>query len=167
MQNIEIKSIKLSGIKNPLLTIIVEEKNNCDYEFLIYADKKLVSSNVGNLSAKQKNISTILPCKCKTIEIKLKEDSEISLIKTLKNSTVKKIFNKFYSVFYTVFHKLFLIIKLIIMGIKRLWHDYHFLVPPKMWKVYWQGFKKRLHNGNSSFAYNPLIPNEYRKWLKY
>ena len=28
MQNIEIKSIKLSGIKNPLLTIIIEEKKN-------------------------------------------------------------------------------------------------------------------------------------------
>ena len=107
---IKIKSIKLSGIKNPLLTIIVEELSESDYEFLIYADKKLVDCSIGKIDKDKKAITAILPLKCKNIEVNLKKDSQVSLVKTLKNSTIKKIFGKICSISYSVFHKLFLII---------------------------------------------------------
>ncbi len=162
---IKIKSIKISGIKNPLLTIIAEELETDNSELLVYADEKLVECINNNLAI-NKVMQVILPPKCQKITVKIKEGSKITVIKTLKNSTLKKVFAKLYSLFYSFVHKLFLLIKLIGIGIKRLWQDYHFLVPPKMWKVYWDGLKKRLKNGNTSFAYNPLNPSEYRKWLK-
>ena len=156
---------KISGIKNPLLTVIINNYEKDD-KVKVYVDNKKIDISEDLTDNDEFIVKAVLPKNCKNVLVKVLNNEEVIYTKKLRNSLINKVIDKVYSLFYTIFHKLFLIIKLLFMGIKRLWKDYHFLVPPKMWKVYYQGFKKRLKTGNSSFAYNPLNPNEYRRWIK-
>ena len=164
--SIKIKSIKIGGIKNPLITIEGFKYDDNDCEFLVYADKEKMETTEYRIGKNNFVVRAVLPKKCKNVLVSLKENDSVTLIKTLKNYTFRRVMNKVYSVFYSFFHKLFLILQIVYFGVKKLWKDYHFLVPPKMWKKYWQSFKNRLKHNNALFAYDPYNPNDYNKWLE-
>lgn len=48
-------------------------------------------------------------------------------------------------------------------GLKFLWREYHFIVPPAMIKKY---LKMIFKEKNKDVLYNPSIDSEYRKWLE-
>ncbi len=164
--SIKIKSIKIGGIKNPLITIEGFKYDDNDCEFLVYADKEKMETTEYRIGKNNFVVRAVLPKKCKNVLVNLKENDSVTFIKSLKNYTLRRVMNKVYSVFYSFFHKLFLILQIVYFGVKKLWKDYHFLVPPKMWKKYWQSFKNRLKHNNALFAYDPYNPNDYNKWLE-
>ena len=58
------------------------------------------------------------------------------------------------------------IIRIIGRGIKFMWKQYHFLVPPKMLKMYYVDMKSKIGSLNIDFNYlNPMDKVQYREWI--
>ena len=68
-------------------------------------------------------------------------------------NTIKNIFRKIGHIFYVLFK-----------GIRFLWKEYHFLVPPSLWPKYYNDLKNSLRRGSNNL-YNPLNQADYQKWL--
>ena len=88
---------------------------------------------------------------CANIYIE-KNDKSI-LVYKIDERRIKKILNKFKKIGGKIKR-----------GVKFLWREYHFLVPPKMMKKYIKMFftKEKI-----STVYNPVINSEYNEWLSF
>lgn len=89
----------------------------------------------------------------------------------------KKIIDKNVSFFFRLFSKVIVFLKMffrVVMRIpkimfktiKLMWMRHHFLIPPRMFKQYFQSLKNNVSNKNiDELFYNPLVDSDYRKWL--
>lgn len=57
------------------------------------------------------------------------------------------------------------ICKTIYKGIRLAWREYHFLIPPAMWKKYFLVAIDKFKNGDKNLFYNPFLKDEYQKWI--
>ena len=57
------------------------------------------------------------------------------------------------------------IFKTIYKGIRLAWREYHFLIPPAMWKKYFLVAIDKFKNGDKNLFYNPFLKDEYQKWI--
>ena len=51
-------------------------------------------------------------------------------------------------------------------GVKKVWNNYHFLVPPKMWKRYMQSFWRIITNGKIKPYLDPDFEKDYHYWVE-
>lgn len=58
------------------------------------------------------------------------------------------------------------IFKTIYKGIRLAWREYHFLIPPAMWKRYFLVAIDKFKNGDKNMFYNPFIKDEYNCWIE-
>lgn len=169
MENLDFlgfSKVQITGVKNPILhaegTI---EKDNC--KFIILVDGKEKEYNVQIFPSTR---SFVLDCnltaKDKIIEIKLKQGKKIYNVYTLKNKMKSRLNNKFRSLIYKPLNSLKVIFSVLGRGIKYMWTQYHFLVPPKLWKKYIKEFFERVKYKDLNLYYNPFNIDEYNKWLK-
>ena len=65
-----------------------------------------------------------------------------------------------------VFYKVFIPFRMFIKGIKFLWKEHHFLVPPILWKKYFKRLIQKIRLVFNMEYYNPFEQNEYLDWMK-
>lgn len=162
---IGIEEAVITGSINSILTIKGKiEKEN--YIFKTIIDNNEVSTE--NIFQGDPHIFCIkvnIPARSKKIEVYIETDNKEYLIYKTKTSRVKRLISgiarKIKSIFKKIGHLFYVIFK----GLRFIWREYHFLVPPKLIPKYIKDFKRSMSRGKNNF-YNPFDPIEYRKWLK-
>lgn len=175
IQNLE---FTLGGIKNPKIDIRGKKKENITLK--LYVDKKeveLISNEALDYSYVLKKMgmgkneekidySIIVSQKIKLVELYVVKNKKEIKIKEIKTNLIKRIFEKIIYSIKRILYKLKRLPKIIFKVIKIMWTRHHFIVPPKMIKRYIKSFNNNInHNTVEELFYNPLINNEYNKWL--
>lgn len=165
MDLIGIQFFSLVGIKNPAF-IVQGTVASKDFKFKILADEEMLEitekplddeysfSLVSKVKKTSKNIYFILSIN--------KEDFEVI---ALKNNIWYRIDNKCKSSIKLVVAKVKNFLKVIKRGIRFLWREHHFLVPPYLWPKYFKALIYRMKNIHELF-YDPFSKEDYNNWLK-
>ena len=154
---------KISGVKNPLLTIIGNVKNK-KYDFKVFADNNEIDFNL-NIDRDNFILTCILKNNQKNIKVYYLLNNQKYLIYEGKNTIIRRLKSKINSRIKNILSLLKAIIITLGKGIKYLWKEYHFLVPPKLWKKYFYDFKNRVNMRGETLFYNPFNIEEYNYWL--
>lgn len=161
---VKVTKFILSGIKNPAIQIegICEREN---VTFLLKLDGKKEDYHI----VIQDN-HFVLTCEIdrsvREIELFSRIGSKESLLFQTKNSIFKRILNKIQSLFITPCLYLRAIFVTLFKGIRFLWREYHFLVPPRLWGKFLKDFRLRVHQRGVKYYYDPFCQKDYLKWLK-
>lgn len=167
---VKIREINICGIHNPGLVFF--GKKIADYEEIqVYADGKKIkyeSRQYGSID--DFLITCDLPKSTKNVEIFVKLKRGKKLIRSLKNSKMRRILNKISYLFgRKLINRIIVFIKHICIVIKRgirfAWKQHHFLIPPALWKKYIKLFISKIKYRGKHF-YNPLDKEEYNKWIE-
>lgn len=161
-KNFEIKKVYLFGVKNP--TITFEGTKNVDIiEPKIYeGDKEL--EYINNPVGTQKRFSICCVLNKNTSKVKV-YDKKGNLVYTYNNYLLKRLLFKVGRKIGKPFVSLKAIFITLGKGIAFFWRKYHFLVPPKMWKKYFNDFKTRVKHRDTYSTYNPFNQSDYHKWI--
>jgi len=155
----KITSLKLSGIKNPTITIngftkkddvkiIITDK---DGKELRYINNNMFFNNEFSYKlVLQSNIVFVYSFFC----------GEKVLITKVRNSLIKRIINKISS----IFSKLIFLLKNYITYFKNNWDEYKFNIPKDKKKQL--KLKLKLRNNGTRDFYETIDINDYNKWIK-
>ncbi len=162
---IGIQSIKFTGLKNP--AFLVQGTTTIDEPiFKIYADEKEVEyTNVPVQDIKSFLLKAAIPRQTKGVTFSVIINGEEIVILRTKNRLHKRIKSKLNSTILSSVGKFKTFIRVMIKGIKFLWREHHFLVPPRFWKKYFKRFIYRMRNLTDEY-YNPMLIGDYNKWLE-
>lgn len=141
---VHLEKYKIKLISNGEIKYI--DKFNSRYDICMLFHEKIEDNNYG--FKEEIKFSK----KIKKIEIYLVNKDEETLIFKIDN---RKTIN--------FLRKIRKILGKIKRGIKFLWREYHFMVPPSMMKKYMNQILKK---GNKETLYNPNIDSEYNTWLE-
>ena len=168
-----IDKVHFKGISTPILffsgrrikkgSFMIKADNN---NIPLYNNTKLGMRYVYNRILKQDQEEFCYICKLtkgvKKISI-IYNDIEIV---TLKTNILKRFFYSFYQTTNKFIKKIVRFPKICFKVVKTMWHRHHFLVPPRLFKQYISSFFNNINNKNiDEILYNPLIPNDYEKWI--
>ena len=162
---IAIISQSITGIKNPLFQV-VGTINKEDYEFILYIDNKKADYDFRIVPGiNQFVIEKELSINDKTIKLNVKiNGKEYKLVK-LKNHLHSRVKNRFFGKTKSHFGTLITACGVFGRGIKHMWKEYHFLVPPSLWKKYIKEFVYRTKYRSVNSFYNPFNKTDYNDWL--
>jgi len=162
---IGIQECMITGIKRPLFHVQGTSSIN-DYKFKVLADNKEIDYDLIPLGDdKSFCINAKLEKKVKMVSLVLITDNEDITILKYRNRLMNRIKFKLKFILKRVVGIIKSIIRLLVKGIKFLWREHHFLVPPTLWKKYFKLFIERLKGDNVEF-YNPFNVTDYNNWLK-
>lgn len=162
---IGLKEQTIFGVKNPLLYIqgSIYLKN---YDFLVYADGEEIQTDIMQLGDMNSFLlQAKLPATAKKIKVFVKSEGKLYPISSLKNNIFGRLFRKIKSLIKKILVKIKILFRTIYKGIKFLWKEHHFIVPPSIWKKYIKAFIERIKNGGVDLFYNPFRQDEYLKWI--
>ena len=143
-------NIKLDGIIYPLIENIV-------------LDKGYVVKKINHIKDNVIDLYITLPKKVQKMELYI--DKKKILEKNV--SFLSRILSRFYCSIKKIFRVIKRMPKIIIKTLKLMWIRHHFLVPPRMIKQYINSFKNNISNKNiDELFYNPLVDNDYQKWIE-
>ena len=161
----------ITGINNPMLTLVASI-DIIDYKLIIYSGKEKVDEKDIIITPHGDNKKIILRAKLpnnKRVRVYLITKDKKYKICSLKNSKLKRGLNKIIYIIkrptVAILKKIKLLFRVLKNGIRFMWKEYHFLVPPTMWKKYLTDFINRMKSGSNEY-YNPFNRNDYNKWLK-
>ena len=161
-KNFEIKKIYLFGIKNPTITFD-GEKNVDVIEPKIYEDGTKLEYFKNPVGSKRKfSIYCVLNKSFSKIKV---FDKKGNLIYTYNNFLLRRIITTVGRKISKPFSSVKALFVTLGKGISFFWRKYHFLVPPKMWKKYFNDFKNRVRHRDTYSTYNPYNQSDYNKWL--
>ncbi len=161
---IGVKKAIITGVKNPKITVLgtITKK---DYKFKVYSNLKEVPYDyIAQGEVTSFGISSNLPTNAKKVEIYLITDGEEYLIYEGSTSFLKRLVKRMINTIKNIFRKIGHIFYVLFKGIRFLWKEYHFLVPPSLWPKYYNDLKNSLRRGSNNL-YNPLNQADYQKWL--
>ena len=172
--NFKIISVNIDGIRNAKMELqgICKDKDKISvlvdgkerkFEEKIILDKKYVVNRIKKIKSDDFNIYVCLEKKDKIVEVYynnkfiLKQNvSILSRVLFRIKIRLRRGFN--------IFKRL---PKIIVKTIKLMWVRHHFLIPPRMIKQYLKSFSNNVESKNvDELFYNPLVDEDYRKWLK-
>src|SRR5574344_54501 len=160
-----IQRIVLTGIKNPLINIVGTTTLE-DYEIVAYADDKKVTATIyPTADTNSFSIDVAIPGNAKVIRIYFLHNGSKNLIVRIKNSLFLRVISKGKSLVKKICCKFWFLIKLFGRFFRFAWREYHFLIPPTLWKKYFLMFLDRIKHDRVLF-YNPFVTTDYNKWLK-
>ena len=163
---IKIKKAKLAGINNPSLQIYGYLYDD-SYKFRIDVDNKAVPFDLQYYKHSNEFIINVtLNKKNKKIDIYIEKDKKHEKVLSIKNNLLKRIYNRFYSFLYSIVNSIIVFFGVLGRGIRYFWKEYHFLIPPSLWKKYFIEFFQRIKVHDLNLYYNPLNVLDYNKWLK-
>lgn len=162
---IGISSQKIVGIKNPLLCVEGNHNKSCKFELLVDG-KPHDFDLMYNQSTGCFTLTSALEKKAKKTELYAIVDGEKYLVSKLKNRFVSRIGNRIKSIIRKPLSKVKTVFTVLGRGIKYLWKEYHFLVPPRLWKKFFRDFINRIKYRDVYLYYNPFNVNDYNKWLE-
>ena len=154
---------KISGINNPLLTLIGTIKDD-SREFKVLVDGKEIEFDI-NFNGNDFILKSVLTKNQKIIEVYYFVNDNKYLIYRGKNTLFRRLKTKLSFIIKNNLNILKAFLVTLFKGIKFLWKEYHFLVPPKLWKKYFNDFKNRIRVRGVSLFYNPFNVDEYNLWL--
>ena len=133
------------------------------YENRIILDKEYVVNRIKGIKTDDFDIYVPLEKKDKIVEVYYNQElflkKNVSLFSRI-SFRVCVSGKKFFS-------KLKRLPKIVVKTIRLMWQRYHFFVPPRMMKQYLRSFSNNMENKNvDELFYNPLVDNDYRKWLE-
>ena len=164
MSEIKILEKTINGINNPEITLILKVKDD-DFKLTIKANEEEIVYDTYPQGEKNKYIiKAPLPAGKKDISIIIKTKNEEKTFH-IKNTKPRRALRKIQRYIHIILTKIKLLFYVLYKGIKFLWKEYHFLVPPSLWGKYLHDFKDRLKGSNTKF-YNPFYKEEYNRWLK-
>lgn len=168
-----IKSLYIDGINNPRLRIEGMYFNQFDFKVIVdgieykmnifnVLDKEYVYNKILKQNENKFNYVVNLPKKSKKLELyynkKLIITKNISKLSRINNRVILKIKN--------IFIKIKRLPKVIFKTLKLMWKRHHFLVPPRLLKQYLSSFSNNIASKNiEELFYNPLVDQDYRKWI--
>lgn len=163
---IKIISKTIVGINNPLLQVVGYIKVT-DYKFELYINGEKTDYKLRvNPGVNQFILEKELTEKDKKIELVLKANKkEYKIFKTTNNKLVR-VKNKVSGKTSRVLGKAKAIVGVTGRGIRYMWKEYHFIVPPTLWKKYYREFKARVRVHNANSFYNQFNKKDYNDWLK-
>lgn len=161
--NIGIANIIIDGVIHPKLTLVGKFKvknekikiqsNNDELEYsIIPTPDKNDFYYIVNLTSKNKKI-----------EVFYKND----LIVVIKNRFILRFLNKIYNLLKKILKKIYHIFYVLYRGIRAAWKQYHFIIPPRLWKKYWIDLKNKMHSVDNNLFYNMDNKKDYNKWLEF
>ena len=164
-KEIAIKETSINGILNPLFTLKFETKIK-EFEIKVLIDGEKYDDfeffNNGD------NITYIVrikyPQKAKKIKVVMLIDGNQSTIYKTRNNLFARILNKIKGILRKIYMKIKVVLHVLAKGIRFMWKEYHFLVPPKLIGKYWKDLKISISRGDLRF-YDPMDSLEYNKWL--
>lgn len=160
--NMEFACISLNGIFHPQLSISGRIDND-NSKIIIKSLNKIINYNSKPVANKNEFFHYVnLDKNQKNIEVYLDKD----LILKVKNKVYYRIINKISSVSKRIYKKILHVIYVIYRGARAAWKQYHFIIPPRLWKKYWLELKNKMKSSENSLFYNPDNIKEYNKWLK-
>ena len=163
---IGLRTQKINGVKNPVLTLVgtILEK---DFKFIVLADGEEINytldivNNVGDFALFAPFDNSV-----RVVEVYLIIKGEKYFISKLKNIPAIKMMKRIRDFIIRVLKVIKAVFITIIKGIKFLWKEYHFLVPPKMWPKYWKHFIQRIKERGIKLHNNPLDLVDYNDWIE-
>lgn len=162
---IGIQECMITGIKRPLFHVQGTSSIN-DYKFKVLVDNKEIDYDLIPLGDdKSFCINAKLEKKVKMVSLILITDNEDITILKYRNKLLNRVKLKLKFILRKVIGIIKSIIRVLVKGIKFLWREHHFLVPPALWKKYFKLFIERLKGGQTEF-YNPFNVTDYNNWLK-
>lgn len=156
---------KIRGVVHPGLVIRGTVKR-LKYDFLTLVDGKEKDYNlIINPATGEFTLTLLLQKEDKKIEVYVICDDEKYLIYRGRNSQIKRFLGKTKDTLSEKFRYVKGVAVTLKKGIVYIWHEYHFLVPPSLWKKYLSDFKKRSRERGNKYYYEPFDKNDYNKWL--
>lgn len=162
---IRIDFVELNGIRNP--QVVIQGKSYVGFPtFKLYMDGVSVEYKEFPLSDPSLFLikATIL-ANTKLVEFNLLDGNEEKEILKIRNTLLKRIAQKIKKVAFLFIKKCVSLIKVIKRGVKFLWREHHFLVPPRLWGKYAKRVVYRLNNHFDEY-YDPMNVGDYNKWLE-
>ena len=154
----------ICGINNPQLVLKIKtDVNNIKLKVLV--DSKEKNFELFQLDKNLILLNVKLEKEDKKVEVYANGLDKEQLIISLKNMLVIRIFNKIFGSVKKCLFRIKAVFIILLKGSRFLWREHHFLVPPSLWKKYFNDFICRVCDYNSK-VYNPFIIKEYNKWLK-
>lgn len=157
-KNIEFAQILMTGVLHPQLTISGVLKNENDKISMFYKGKKVEFFSKSSPNKKEFYHYTKLKNRYKKIDICLNNEKVLEVYNYVTIRIVHKVKN--------IFKKIYHILYVFYRGIRAAWKQYHFIIPPKLWKKYWIELKNKLRNQDNGYFYRPMNITEYNKWLE-
>lgn len=138
---------------------VLIDGNKVDISSLDYLDIRHVYDRILNQQQNTFSYFVVIPKNSKNIEIYY--NNILVFTKKLDKSFNRKLkMQKFFS-------RLKRLPKILFKTLKLMWQRHHFLVPPRLLKQYINSFKNNMSAKNvDELLYNPLVDNDYRKWLE-
>ena len=162
---IGIQFTAFSGIVHSAFTL-QGTKSSKDYEIEVLADDKKIETEERALVEETAfSLVAVLPKGTKIVKAVLKIKDKTFEILVIKNNVIYRISNKIKGILQKIFAKIKVFFIVLKRGIKFLWREHHFLVPPRLWIKYIKHFIYRMRNVND-FFYDPFNRVEYNKWLE-
>lgn len=155
---------KVCGINKPQVILKIKG-DSTNYDFKVTVDGKDTKYDIFSIDS-ETFVFNINVCKdSKMIEVYAIRGKKNILIVSIENKLILRLKEKLLEIIRRFVAKFKLIMHVLYKGIKFLWREYHFLVPPSMWKKYFKDFKCHI-NGTTDRFYNPFYVSEYNKWLR-
>lgn len=160
-----IQFCNLTGILNPALQIRGTAKlENPDIKVLADEQEVEITSTPLN-DLKSFDIFAPLPKSSKDVKVLITVGGQDILIIRMRNTVARRVIQKIKSILKKIAKKIIVFFQVMYKGIRFLWREHHFLVPPVLWKKYFKLFIERMKHASPMF-YNPFDKMEYNKWLK-
>lgn len=160
-----IQTIKFTGLKNP--AFLVQGSITIDNPvFKIYANGSEVEfTSITLEDSKSFLLKATLPPNTKIVTFSLVIKGEEIVVFRTKNRFYKRLKSKSNSMFLLTTGKIKTFFRVIYRGIRFLWREHHFLVPPRLWGKYFKRLIYRMHNSTDEF-YDPMNISDYNNWLR-
>lgn len=163
---IGILSEQITGVNNPKFRVVGSITKK-DYKFKLYIDGKESDFDFRIVPGIDEFIlEKELSNNDKKILLTVIVDKNEYEIVELTNSKVHRIANKVRNGSKKGLESTKVAFGVLGRGIKYLWKEYHFLVPPALWKKYFREFKQRVRYRDLNAFYNPFNVVDYNDWLK-
>lgn len=156
----------ITGVKNPLLNLKGTLNLDSDYHFEVKCDGKKNKFELTNVEADKFILQSKLPLNSKEIEVYIIINKKKYCIAKLKNNMFYRMLGKIFYIVRAILIKIKVLLAVIYRGIKFLWREHHFIVPPALWKKYINAFIDRMKNNGVDLFYQPFRQDEYLKWIE-
>jgi Glycosyltransferases, probably involved in cell wall biogenesis len=157
---VSIDKIEFIGIKELYASIFIKGSQKLD-SFIVVADEvkidhtKRILSDVGDLK-----IEIRVPEQAKNIQIICRRNGQNYNIVNISISPWKKA-KQIIKKCYYLLQRMFIVLG---RGIRFLWREHHFIIPPSLWKQYISKYAKRVKE-RGEILLNPFIISDYEKWI--
>lgn len=160
---------KIVGIKNPKFlmkgTVLLKKP-----KFTVKVNDQVRKCET-TIKKDEFYIELLLEKKDKKIQVYVTSGKEKYLICETKNNLLRRVKHKLIEICRRVLNariiqKIKYVGYTLYKGVRLAWREHHFLIPPALWPKYFKALKDKFRNGTTgSIFLNPMVGEEYRKWI--